>query len=464
MFSAAEFKSSLNVIVKRADSRVVGYTILAFAVLLGLIFRIYMAFHALNYDEYASIFFASQPLNHLWGLWMARETNPPLYYTILKGWMELPVPMGTALLRLPSIIAGVLAIPVVFAGVKINYGPRAAVFAALMVTVSQQQVFYAVDARCYSFLFLFLSVSFFGILSVISSNDQSARSNIFGWIAYGGGAVVAIYLHTTAFLWPAIATLGLMIVEPKFRPIIGKRWLEPVAVNIVVLVCVSWWLYVTTLETQVPNKDLAWMQYSGLGESLKLFFSNVALAGRSSQAGHSSILKTCLGISILALAIFGVIRSRTSTSTRMIVVCWIIAVVVYLTLSHKQNIILERTVLWMALFPITLAAAGVGSIRGSLIPSIITFGMALLLFVDLIGGRNQFEREDWRTPIVTIAQDKKGALIVDGEDVAVLANTACMFELQKPSCPFPIVTTTWTGTPSLSLGRRLCTKHTDKPR
>ena len=50
-------------------------------------FRIHTAQYSLWYDELASLEFARQPVSRLWSSWMLRETNPPLFYTMLSGWI-----------------------------------------------------------------------------------------------------------------------------------------------------------------------------------------------------------------------------------------------------------------------------------------------------------------------------------------------------------------------------------------
>jgi hypothetical protein len=47
--------------------------------------RLFTSGYSLWLDEIAAVRFARQPLALLWSGWMAREANPPLYYSLLKG-------------------------------------------------------------------------------------------------------------------------------------------------------------------------------------------------------------------------------------------------------------------------------------------------------------------------------------------------------------------------------------------
>ncbi len=360
---------------------------------------------------------------------MVRETNPPLFYSILHGWMALVGPMsGATMLRFPSIVASALAAPALFFGIKPIYGKKAALAAALMVAVSAQQIDYAVQVRTYSFLFLALSVSFAGLLRIITANAPVEREPTFAWIAYGAGAATAIYLHTTALFWPAIATLSLMLVDKRFRPASGRRFAILIATDTAIFVCAAWWIYITYLQTKTPNSLLAWMHRPGILEYLKLLFSSTLLGRRS----------TGTAFIVLLLAMIGIIRTRSNVATKFIMTCLAVSVITYLAVSFKQNIIIDRTLLWMSLFPITLSAAAIGSIKKNQAYVVSTVGITFLLLVNL-ARHSDYLWEDWRSAITTMAHDPNGVLIVTSGPEAVAAKEACSLELRRSSCPFPII-------------------------
>lgn len=365
---------------------------------------------------------------------MVLETNPPLFYTILHGWMELIGRMSGAWLRAPSIIASVLAVPVVFFGVKRIYGTHAALAAALMIGVSGQQIEYAEQIRAYSTLFLAMAVSFFGLLAIVKSSETGEQDAIPAWAAYAAGAVIAVYLHTTAIFWPAIATLTLMLVDRRFRPFTGTRWATLLLVDVVIMLGAAWWLYITYIQTITPNGNISWIEYSGLRETLELIKSSIFLVRNP---------KNTVWI-VIGLVLFGLIRTRTSAATRFIAVCWVVGILTYVVVSQKQPILLERTLLWMTLFPLTLAAAGLGTIRNPLVFWLCTAGIALLLLLNL-AKNTQFMTEDWRTSMTTVANDPDGALIVGNRSEALAASEACKVELRRFPCPFPVVTLTQPG-------------------
>ena len=109
----------------RREPAILGAILLAAAAL-----RIATADYALWFDEFASLVFAHQPLDHLWSGWMARESNPPLYYTLLKGWIAL-VGEGDVALRLLSILIGLAGIATAWSIARRLGGRSAAILVAL---------------------------------------------------------------------------------------------------------------------------------------------------------------------------------------------------------------------------------------------------------------------------------------------------------------------------------------------
>src|ERR1700743_3860512 len=66
--------------------------LLAFILLFAFALRLATADYGLWLDEIASVTFAKMPLADLWGDFIRRENNPPLYYTLLHFWI---IPFGT---------------------------------------------------------------------------------------------------------------------------------------------------------------------------------------------------------------------------------------------------------------------------------------------------------------------------------------------------------------------------------
>lgn len=412
------------------NNRIIWLLGLLVALAIAAAVRISLARYSLWSDELASVFFADQPMSNLWSGWMVRETNPPLYYSLLQGWVAI-VGLGTVKLRLFSVLAGLMVLIVTYVGVGQNYGKRAGFVAALMLALSAQQLQFSLMVRSYIFLYLAISISFFGLLSIVRHPD---RKQLPGWAAYVVGAVAGVYLHTTACIWPIAATLSLIAVDRRYLPFVGKRWVHLVCADVLIVAGSSWWLYLTYLQLRVPNGNISWIVWPGLRETASYFFSTVLLS--RDTTGWAKIIP----LAVAGFAALGMFRTWSRPATRLTLTCAIAAALLFVLLSLKQPVIMDKTILWVTIFPLTLVAAGLNAIRNVRLFAVATLAVLVLLAVNLAANSRDLRIENWTDAVKTMARDPRAVLLVDGESMSVNANMACMIDLGGERCPFPVLT------------------------
>ncbi len=150
-------------------------------------------------DEATSLRFARESLTQLWS-WrtLVDPGNPPLYYSLLHGWVVFGDREGT--LRLLSALFGVLTIPLVYALGRTIRDHRLGLVSALLFTISPFQVWYSQEARGYSLLTFGATSAMLGVAYLLRHPERSARIREAGWawLAYVVGTTVALLAHDTA--------------------------------------------------------------------------------------------------------------------------------------------------------------------------------------------------------------------------------------------------------------------------
>ena len=409
---------------------------LAAIILMAAVLRFALANYSLWFDEYASLFFAHQPLARLWSTWLVRETNPPLYYSALHGWMMLLGPMDRVMLRVPSIVASLLTISILSAGIWRAFGNSAAIVGAAMLAVSAQQVAYAHQVRGYSFFALAIFVSFVGLIWIITANERDTRQSPWSWLAYVGGSVGAIYCHTTGFLWVPIASACLVAVDRDFLPGVGRHWLRLAVADAAILLCSGWALFIVYSQLQHPNPNISWLEHLGISDTAHLLWESTLLA----KAPYAR--QAFAAAAVLAFSIGGVLFNWNSASVRFAAFCWGTAIAAFIVFSLKQPVLLERTVVWFAMFPAFLAAGSFQNIRRSNRFYAASGLVVALLLGNLIKTHRDFVKEDWDGAVRTVAHDPGGVLLVRGEGHAIVAEEACELVERRSACSFPIVALT----------------------
>ncbi|MGI8855763.1 MAG: glycosyltransferase family 39 protein [Thermomicrobiales bacterium] len=167
--------------------------LLALLTLLGGAMRRYhLGQQGLWFDEADIVMRARQPLPDLLRNFIHPGENGPLYTLGLACWTRL---LGTSegAVRLPSAIAGTLAIPAMYALGRTLRGPRLGLIAAALLTISPYAHWYAQDAKMYSLLVLLTIVTTWLLLAAVRRGGAA-------WIAYGVTAAVTLGIHATFLL------------------------------------------------------------------------------------------------------------------------------------------------------------------------------------------------------------------------------------------------------------------------
>lgn len=131
----------------------------------------------------------------------AYENTPPLYYLLVA-----PLPLGhEAWLRLPSLVAGVACVPVLYALVRPLLGTPAALLSALALAVAPYAVSFSNYARGFELATLGL------LLALWAAARLAQRRGSGWWSLYLAGCVLALYSEYYAVL-ALLAIVAVLLV------------------------------------------------------------------------------------------------------------------------------------------------------------------------------------------------------------------------------------------------------------
>jgi len=160
-------------------------------------------------DEATSVTQAQLPLNGLLDSLRTSDVHPPLHHLVLWAIVHL-FGTGQMVVRAPSILAGTLLIPVLWATGRELYGPRAGLAAALLAAVAPFAVWYAQEARMYAFFMLFATVALYAQLRAMRTGQGrwwvalAVSGAALIWTQYFAALVVGVLHAGTAWqLWQA---------------------------------------------------------------------------------------------------------------------------------------------------------------------------------------------------------------------------------------------------------------------
>ena len=399
---------------------------LPLALMLCVLVRLCFVDRLLWFDEYASLYFARQPLQHLWGDWMLRETNPPLFYSLLRGW-SLLVPSSPAALRVLPIAIGTGSVALIYVGMRAVFGAPAGLVAALIGAVAPLHVLYSLELRGYILEFAGVSASLFALMIVGDENRR--RVHPFAWAGYVLGCLIAIYSHTTALLWPPIASVALAASDPshwrtreQLRRLIGA--------NLAVALGAAWWLTIT-LQQGVYHQNLQWLQDRGVSGNLRLVRQSVFLLDAPSK------LRNFLLLPILMLIALALHRARRDRNARFLCIVFALSVLTFMGMSFVRPIAVERTLFWMNIFSICLVAIGLTSLPTGRVRTAAAMVLGAALVSGLLVARTR-GMEEWSADLKVIAAQPNAGVVTFGDAQSLVLSEACEMYLRRPTCPFPV--------------------------
>jgi Dolichyl-phosphate-mannose-protein mannosyltransferase len=182
----------------------------------GVVLRIIVARQSLFADELSTYWIVTTHglhgvLSLIYGTASIKhaEITPPLYF--VASWVTTQLGHTPQLLRLPSLVAGTLTIPVVYLLGLRTVGRRAALAAAAFTAVSPFMVYYSTEARAYGVM-MFLVVG--STLALLLGVDTGRRR---WWALYALCACLAFWTHTTCAFVLAAQLIWVLWAHPEAR-------------------------------------------------------------------------------------------------------------------------------------------------------------------------------------------------------------------------------------------------------
>ena len=172
-------------------------------------------------DEVDSLRFATRPLPQVLAAFTRPGENGPLYYLLLRPWLAVAGRSEYAL-RFPSVLLGVLAIPIIVLWATYLFGRRSGVWggllAALLLAVNPYHVWYSQEARMYTLIVVAV------LLALWFFKEGMEKGGWWRWGLWYLFTSLGFYIHVLAVLALPLQAFWVLI-NPAWR----KRWLNALA-------------------------------------------------------------------------------------------------------------------------------------------------------------------------------------------------------------------------------------------
>lgn len=171
-------------------------------------------------DEYVSWSIASIPLGKGFIDAFLAQCHMPFYYLYLKFFIHFGG-NSDLLLRLTSVLAGVLSILVMYFVGKEFKDEKLGILCAAVTSLSSFLIYFSQEVRFYQLLFLFSALAL--VFTIRLSRNQN-RSNLIFYLLFN---FLIIFTHTIGFVFVFFNLIYLSFIlksQEKFKPLIISIW------------------------------------------------------------------------------------------------------------------------------------------------------------------------------------------------------------------------------------------------
>lgn len=385
-------------------------------------------------DEAWSYWFIQHSYRDLLTVVPTYESNPPLYYVLLKAWSALG--HSEATLRSLSAVFSALVVPVVYVAARnLSRAEDArwtAPAAALLAAILPIQVEYGQEARGYAMLSLGCAIMLLGASDLMRAQaamprDRSGqgaaaappdgavigpgviRTALRGWACLGGGALLVIWSHYIAAIYVAATGLGCLVL----LPILLRLWRDAPWRAAVVLLAV--------IALALPNLYFFSLQFGRVRDEFWIppLDLQTFLKTLSALYGPPAFYRIhpVPALILLAIAAAGILRCalRGPRGAGVLLAAALIGPVALLALvSELYRPVWVTRVLLGTTVPFTIAVAhGLAWLRPWPLRGAAMAGMGLCLAMGLYNQLVFLRKEPWREVAGIVAADARpGDLVV----------------------------------------------------
>lgn len=401
-------------------------------------YRVVTGNYALWFDEYATLIFADLPLHQLWSGWMVNETNPPLFYSLIKGWQLLG--FHTVLgLRLLPVLFSMVALALIAAAAWLGWSRSAATSAVLIVGVSPHHVFFSQMLRGYMLASDGVLLSFLGLLLLVRIAEcrpgEPRRTTRIALALYAGGAALAIYCHTTMLLWPPIAMVALAAtLRSQLLARRGHLLRHLLVANLAIAALAGWWLGITFAQLKLGAQNVSWIRAHNLPKYLDMLGQSVMLVNQEYQIERSLVFIVAGALAASAVA------GRRRPAMQLAFGVFMGGALTFWAVSLIHPIATKYTVFWLLPFTALIIVGGLSTLRNPERERQLRLGLVAVIAANLVMHGAELAYQPFAETLRIAARDPGTGLLVEGATMGAVSTKACQLEFPSTLCPVPIVT------------------------
>jgi len=355
--------------------------ILFFLTIIGFVLRFYnLGFNSLWLDEAVTYDTSGKSFGEIWTIISSGDFNPPLFY-----WMEhvmLFFGNNEFILRIIPAILGILTIPLFYLVGKELLDRNVGILAAALLAFSSFHIYYSQEARAYSAMLFFVSLSILFFLNAIQKND------IKNWILFGLFSAIAFWLHFYVIVLIISLILYAVIVQlPRYKQ--NLITIKPLAAGAITFLILCFPLIILTIQRFASRTESA-PTFGAQG--FAIIFETFRQMSTYGDIGFFLLV----GLFILGLAQIFIIDTKKGL---LLLITLLFTFLISYLLSFKMPMMPRHLIFLLIIFFLGIALSYRLFCRVFRHPAIVYIVMVILIIINipvLADYYSGYSKEDWR--------------------------------------------------------------------
>jgi 4-amino-4-deoxy-L-arabinose transferase-like glycosyltransferase len=369
-------------------------------VALGAVLRLVALGHKSFWlDEITSVAIVQQPSAAFWHFLWHEEGNMAMYYVLLRPWLHFG--NSEAIIRLLSVLPGVLSIPLMYLLGKRLFGPRAGILTAALFALNPCAIASSQEARAYSFLVLMVIISTYCFIRLMEGPSYKFA------IVYGLAAGFTYYFHYFGVLVAAAHAVSLVAMPRGKWP--WKQYSVAGVILVFLAIPIFWLIHAQNV------RHISWVRPPSL---LEFYHLGAFLAANGGKAVGAVLLA-------LNLVIVGLYLGKLRTEWRerdndlqrwrhaLVASSFFSPIVLTLLVSIVRPVFYHRFLIICLPAWVLMTAVGARQIRHRLWRTLAVGGVCVLSFVSTVISYTRVA-EDWRgaTNVILSSAQSGDAVVI----------------------------------------------------
>ncbi|MDO8602531.1 MAG: glycosyltransferase family 39 protein [Candidatus Omnitrophota bacterium] len=260
------------------------------------------------------------------------------------------------LLRLPSVLFGVISIGMVYCLGELLFNKKAGLFSAFILAISPFHIYYSREIRMYSLIALLSLISVYFLVKAMRENKDIY------WFCYSISNIIGIYVHPIVILFFIAEVMFFIFHIKKYNSLINK-WLK---FHFFIFILLTPWIISMLSGLDLVIKKDDWFFESTISWIPQVTWASVFYTFKNFSIGYNAVEQIYFFAVLLFFALFlweVFKKDKESEGKILVLMCLFVPILFAYSISKFRACYLDRYFIPSSLFYYLIIGKGLSGLN-----------------------------------------------------------------------------------------------------